>query len=147
MAQSHLNLPYPQSKWVEVGARALRFRGFFLPLSRLGTASFSAQTEGPGPLCPQLSTTLPVAPSTSSTSPPPALRSSSSLLAPLVLEQVVAVHHMGLPFSIPQADSWIPRVPDLKTDGLQVLDTNFFVSTDLVHKPVLKLMGSKTWGR
>lgn len=145
MAQSHLNLPYPQSEW-RWGHEPSDSEAFFSPLS-LGTASFSAQTEGPGPLCPQLSTTLPVAPSTSSTSPPPALRSSSSLLAPLVLEQVVALHHMGLPFSIPQADSWIPRDPDLKTHGLQVLDTNFFVSTDLVHKPVLKLMGSKTWGR
>lgn len=65
LAQSHPNLPYPQSKSVEVGARVLRFRGFFLPLC-LGMASFSSQTGGPGPLCPQLSTTLPVAPSTSS---------------------------------------------------------------------------------
>lgn len=122
-------------------------RLFSPPLSVWVWLPSRLRQRGGSPVLTAFYTTLPVAPSTSSTSPPPALRSSSSLLAPLVLEQVVALHRMGLPFSTPQADSWIPRVPDPKTDGLQVLDTNFFVSTDLIHKPVLKLMGSKTWGR
>lgn len=66
LAQSHANLPYPQSKRVEVGARALRFRGFFLPLSLSGYGFLLGSVRAPGPLRPQLSTTLPVAPSTPS---------------------------------------------------------------------------------